>query len=92
MGTIKLRLMMGTETTASSLGKVKEGAQFIFGILCVTDCIMDGYQMVGSNVLGAVLGTDDGQLPHVALQVWNMPVLLHFFSFAITQVLSFPWK
>ena len=41
---------------------------------------------------GAVLGTNDGQLPHVALQVWKKPGFSHLFVVADAHDFVFFFK
>jgi len=53
------------------------------------DGTLDGKALDGMYD-GSTLGANDGQVPHVALQVWNRPSLvLHLFLFAIEHVAYF---
>ena len=58
------------------------------GIELVDDGLLLGF--IDGDILGASLGTDDGQPPHVALQVWKTPVFLQFSALVIAQVLFLP--
>jgi len=52
-----------------------------------TDGVEDGSVLIDGILDGEALGTNDGQTPHVALQVWKTPVTLQFSSLAIVHVL-----
>jgi len=82
---------------------VDEGAELTVGILDgkelgandgtelgIIESVKEGIALGfdDGSLLGITLGTEDGQLPHVALQVWNMADILHLFVAKLTHVLS----